>query len=468
MADISFDSLAIIVAVEQVPYRDQNFKAVGINVSVALQEGIAAKMGLADVEKLLCPWLWTLKGVTLLVRNNTTATCQSVDATIIGDYTKVRSDNADFLAHIQARLRQRFNEAAAKGGVYWKPGLPDPGDTTRVNLEARPPWQVQIAEQFVLPAPITALLNLSCIAKFKLPAGITKFSCFAVPQFSVQLTAGPVEFAPVVPASPPDDCLGKSADPGVRTWPYQANGAVPTTAYLKAADPPADDPENLLECSTLLLKKDGLTDSDVDRADDWLARLGIRCADGFDLARAILESFRQVVATNDPARALFVGFVQFFLAALRDQSGLGYWPGPDQRSLLDLALTGWRKGNPQSSSPAIENPANTDSENSPAATPTPAEAVCDDASPTACADAEKANWPDLAKWIAMLESIGTASPHFRDALQTLKKASNAANTGSVPLPAIVDAMQVVYGELTKESFLGNLVLAQWETLRDAK
>ena len=451
MADITFDSLAVIVSVEQLPAAvPKGVKAVGLNISAALLKRNTTTLKVDDVQKLLSPWLWEITGVTLLVQDRGTNKCVQVKtpSMVPANYNQARSDNAAFLCRLKKHLGLRFGIAAAAGDpLFWKAGLPDLAGDKPLSAVSIPAWHLQIGDLFTLPAPIPALLNLSRIVKFAAPKGVTAMNCFAAPEFSVTLSAGKVALKPKVPNPVPDDCgLGNLPDDAkdVRIWEYESTGFA-AQAYLKAAEPVADDADNLLECSTLLLRKDGLAAADLDRGDDWLTQLAPRAADGLDLARAVVETARE--ASDE---TLCPAFVQFFLAALRDQSGLGYMPGPDQQSLLGIA----RKKGLKQASAAL-----------PAAS---VGAVCDE-SPDglpACAAAEAANWGDTAKWVGTLEAVPNAPAHLASSLRTLKAAAAIGNPpfDHVTLKAAADAMQVVYGIVTNEIFLVDLVLLQWQAL----
>src|SRR5436309_2402873 len=106
MADITFDSLAVIVSVEQLPAAVQKGKAVGLNISAALVKGNTTTLKVDDVQKLLSPWLWEITGITLLVQDRQTNKCVQVKTPTMvpANYNQAHNDNAAFLCRLKKHL----------------------------------------------------------------------------------------------------------------------------------------------------------------------------------------------------------------------------------------------------------------------------------------------------------------------------------------------------------------------------
>lgn len=334
VADMATFSLNLTVAMESTPARD-------------------------DVERYLCPWLWTIERFSLV----------AVQGTTLGPERTVTAlpmpamDSAERDAWIAAvrRMRDLHMGGATTFDAKrfaWDVAAPIASDAT-----ARP-WHAFLLHVSTFPPPLAQALNLSFVLHVpsSYVAGCERL--LAAPHIGFATTPGSIVVRqPAAPQDPP--VLGDATEPiGLVTMPGTST-VDPTstepwlTRWLYApasgiADAPAVrayQRECLLDVkdSVVLPMVDGWlpTPASEDEqgtfAQDWLTGLDDRAAQAFDLPRRLLDTWLNIACQPDLTTPfdeprVQAGFAVAVLASLRDLAGAGSRPGHDGVPLVETVI----------------------------------------------------------------------------------------------------------------------------------
>ncbi len=256
----------------------------------------------------------------------------------------------------------RFHNFTNKLGTYLTTtatGAFDPDRLTAIQAGQRNEWPTLLAQAATLPFPIPQLANLSFI--------------FTLPNSAI--TPGTIVFAAPVVEFDDQQTGSHRLDPS--SFEVTANGRYAVWKYDDTVTPPSSQPASpvpaaveayigkcelvpdpvqgsYLNLKTLWVN---ISNTDLNPA-DWRAELEEKMAASMDLSLRIIEWVKQING-GTPAVQLELQknigvYVDMFLAALRDNAGIGFRPGPNGKNLLgtlgvpmphtahEVNLSGWK------------------------------------------------------------------------------------------------------------------------------
>jgi len=357
--------VAIICTLEELlDYADQKTRMFAVNISVAVNGEKQSDLPTPPdpgTLNLLQPWLWTLATSSDPSSNPRPVTLYVLDPTAPADPTKSKqitgqrtvpfpvNGSQAALNALQKRMNAELKNAVNISGpqlslISWNPV--DPGNNTGSQEDDQQlvvqHWPTFLSHSSTYPAPLPHLLNLVYFFTINAADVQTGNLLFLAPTFSINTSS----FAPAVPA--PVKVTATSApqggvQPGY-VWSYDPNPKddPPSLAVyqqgLPIQDPTITDPGlNRINLNTLWI--------DVEQEDgneDWRSKLEQRVDASFDIARQVIDAFRNAPAGTIPASCSTkdgLDDLRFTVVSLlRDTADFGLRLAPDGFGTFEYVL----------------------------------------------------------------------------------------------------------------------------------